>query len=104
MEAITSTWGKDVVTRATNWEFPAALSQWLVCDLVLVGIEARPSPIGECVRLDLGWNFQIDRFVGRQFALWRDSQGKAHLFDAYCPHLGANLGFGGTVKDDCLSW
>lgn len=25
-----------------------------------------------------------------------------HIFDAYCPHLGANLGVGGIVKGDCI--
>lgn len=24
------------------------------------------------------------------------------IFDAYCPHLGANLGVGGTVHGDCI--
>ena len=29
--------------------------------------------------------------------LWRDEAGEFHLQDAYCPHLGAHLGVGGTV-------
>lgn len=24
------------------------------------------------------------------------------VLDAFCPHLGANLGIGGIVKDDCI--
>ena len=31
-------------------------------------------------------------------ALYRDSSGMVHIFDAYCPHLGANIGIGGTVE------
>ena len=37
------------------------------------------------------------RAFGRDLALWRDADGFAHLHDAYCPHLGAHLGHGGTV-------
>jgi len=40
--------------------------------------------------------------LGGQYALWRGNDGVAHLFDAYCPHLGANLAFGGKVEGDCL--
>jgi len=40
--------------------------------------------------------------AGLHIALFRDSKGKAHALDAYCPHLGANLAIGGTVKDDCI--
>jgi phenylpropionate dioxygenase-like ring-hydroxylating dioxygenase large terminal subunit len=29
--------------------------------------------------------------------LWRDEDGAAHLNDAFCPHLGANFGYGGKV-------
>jgi phenylpropionate dioxygenase-like ring-hydroxylating dioxygenase large terminal subunit len=31
---------------------------------------------------------------------WRDEQGALHVQDAFCPHLGAHLGHGGTV-DGC---
>lgn len=37
------------------------------------------------------------RAFGRDLVLWRDERGDAHLHDAYCPHLGAHLGHGGTV-------
>jgi len=40
--------------------------------------------------------------LGSQYVLWRDMAGKAHLFDSYCAHLGANLALGGVVKDNCL--
>jgi len=34
----------------------------------------------------------------RELVLWRDEAGGFHLQDAYCPHLGAHLGVGGTVQ------
>ncbi len=34
------------------------------------------------------------------WSLWRDEDGEAHVQDAFCPHLGAHLGHGGTV-DGC---
>lgn len=39
---------------------------------------------------------------GEDFAVFRKSNGKVHVVNAYCPHLGANMGVGGIVKDDCL--
>ncbi|MEC3915486.1 Rieske 2Fe-2S domain-containing protein [Nocardia sp. CDC160] len=39
---------------------------------------------------------------GERLVAWRDEQGRAHLMDAYCPHLGAHLGIGGTVVGDAL--
>ncbi|HEX9259065.1 MAG TPA: Rieske 2Fe-2S domain-containing protein, partial [Acidimicrobiales bacterium] len=38
------------------------------------------------------------RAVGRDLVLWRDEAGKAHVQDAYCPHLGAHLAVGGKVS------
>ena len=31
-------------------------------------------------------------------SLWRDEAGELHVQDAFCPHLGAHLGHGGTVE------
>jgi phenylpropionate dioxygenase-like ring-hydroxylating dioxygenase large terminal subunit len=42
------------------------------------------------------------RYFDRELVLWRDQEGSAHLFDAYCPHLGAHLGHGGTVAGCAL--
>ena len=46
------------------------------------------------------------RAQGTDLVLWRDdaaADGPAwRVFDAYCPHLGAHLGVGGTVDDGCL--
>jgi phenylpropionate dioxygenase-like ring-hydroxylating dioxygenase large terminal subunit len=41
-------------------------------------------------------------FFARELVLWADSAGVPHLQDAYCPHLGAHFGFGGSVDGDCL--
>ena len=40
------------------------------------------------------------RYLARDLVLWRDEEGEAHVMDAYCPHLGANLALGGRV-DGC---
>jgi phenylpropionate dioxygenase-like ring-hydroxylating dioxygenase large terminal subunit len=37
------------------------------------------------------------KYWARDLVLWRDHDGGFHLQDAYCPHLGAHLGVGGTV-------
>ncbi len=40
--------------------------------------------------------------AGRELVVWRDSRGIAHAHDAYCPHLGAHIGHGGSVDGDHL--
>ncbi|UYV83026.1 nvd [Cordylochernes scorpioides] len=40
--------------------------------------------------------------LGENFAVFRDSEGRVHVLDAYCPHLGANMAVGGHVEGDCL--
>lgn len=35
--------------------------------------------------------------LGQNFAVFRDEEGKVHILDAYCAHLGANLAVGGKV-------
>ncbi len=42
-------------------------------------------------------------YLERQFALFRGEDGVARVFDAYCPHLGAHLGFGGRVCGDGIA-
>ncbi|NMO02920.1 Rieske 2Fe-2S domain-containing protein [Gordonia sp. TBRC 11910] len=39
---------------------------------------------------------------GEDFVLYRDTAGEFHLMAAYCGHMGAHLGYGGEVKDDCI--
>ena len=38
----------------------------------------------------------------RKLVAWRDEDGGAHVNDAFCPHLGAHFGYGGTVNGDDL--
>lgn len=40
------------------------------------------------------------RYFGRDLVLYRDEAGEAHVLDAICPHLGAHLGYGGSVQGD----
>lgn len=41
-------------------------------------------------------------FAGRELVLWRTRAGRAVAMDAYCPHLGAHFGHGGTVDGERL--
>jgi nitrite reductase/ring-hydroxylating ferredoxin subunit/putative sterol carrier protein len=41
-------------------------------------------------------------YFGRDLIAFRESSGRARVIDAYCPHLGAHLGHGGTVEGDCV--
>ncbi|KAK1155773.1 cholesterol 7-desaturase isoform X1 [Acipenser oxyrinchus oxyrinchus] len=40
--------------------------------------------------------------LGEQVAVFRGEDGQAHVVDAYCPHLGANLAVGGRVVGGCI--
>ncbi len=42
-------------------------------------------------------------YWGREMVLWRDMGGTFHLQDAFCPHLGAHLAYGGSVDGDLLT-
>ena len=42
-------------------------------------------------------------YFGRELVLFRTESGQAALLDAFCPHLGAHLGHGGTVMGDTIS-
>lgn len=42
------------------------------------------------------------RYFGRKLVCYRGQSGNAHVLDAYCPHLGADIGVGGKVVDDCV--
>lgn len=37
--------------------------------------------------------------MGQQLIAVRDQNGKAQVYDAYCPHLGAHLGHGGVIEN-----
>lgn len=40
------------------------------------------------------------RYFGRDLVLYRGESGAVHVFDAFCAHLGAHLGYGGRVCGD----
>jgi len=42
------------------------------------------------------------RALGRELVVFRTRSGAASVVDAYCPHLGAHLGQGGTVDGELL--
>jgi nitrite reductase/ring-hydroxylating ferredoxin subunit len=39
-------------------------------------------------------------YFGEELVLFRTSSGQVHVLDAYCQHLGANLGVGGEVEGE----
>jgi phenylpropionate dioxygenase-like ring-hydroxylating dioxygenase large terminal subunit len=41
-------------------------------------------------------------YFDRDLVLFRTESGVARVFDAYCARLGANFGFGGTIRGECL--
>lgn len=58
----------------------------------------------------IGWSHRVRHghvepltFFDRELVLFRDRGGRAAVLDAYCPHLGAHLGHGGTVGADGLA-
>ena len=42
------------------------------------------------------------RVCEREIVVWRTERGEARGADAWCPHLGAHLGVGGTVRAESL--
>lgn len=40
------------------------------------------------------------RYFGQELVLYRGESGRPVVFDAFCPHLGAHLGYGGKVCGD----
>jgi 3-ketosteroid 9alpha-monooxygenase subunit A len=41
-------------------------------------------------------------YFDRELIIWRDGDGRAVTQEAYCAHLGAHLGVGGSVADGCI--
>ena len=41
-------------------------------------------------------------FSGQELVVFRGESGQAFVVDAYCPHLGANLGVGGQIRGNCI--
>lgn len=42
-------------------------------------------------------------YFGRNMVLFRTESGVAKIMDAYCPHLGAHLGYGGSVRGESIA-
>src|SRR5262245_58430185 len=42
------------------------------------------------------------RYFGQDMVLFRGEDGAARVLDAHCAHMGAHLGYGGKVKDNCV--
>ena len=42
------------------------------------------------------------RYFGKEMVLFRAETGEVSVLDAFCPHLGAHLGYGGKVKGNCI--
>ena len=41
-------------------------------------------------------------YFDQKLVLYRTLSGQATVLDAFCPHLGAHLGYGGKVEGDCI--
>ena len=42
------------------------------------------------------------KYFGKDLVIWRSEDGELAVLDAFCPHLGAHLGHGGTVKGNSI--
>lgn len=42
------------------------------------------------------------RYFGKDLVLFRTESGRPAILDAYCPHLGAHLGYGGKIKGESI--
>jgi 3-ketosteroid 9alpha-monooxygenase subunit A len=73
------------VSGGSRYPFPAAPDGWYsVCASAALGA-------GEV---------KAAHYLGRELVLFRADDGRARVFDAHCPHLGAHLGVGGRVCGD----
>ena len=42
------------------------------------------------------------RYFGRDLVAFRTASGRAVVADAHCPHMGAHIGYGGTVEGEAI--
>ena len=42
------------------------------------------------------------RYFDRELVAYRGESGELHVLDAHCLHMGAHLGYGGSVERDCI--
>ena len=45
---------------------------------------------------------ELIHVFGKDLVVFRGMSGEVHVWDAYCPHLGANLGVGGVVTENTI--
>ncbi|EEA01849.1 Rieske (2Fe-2S) domain protein [Burkholderia sp. H160] len=57
----------------------------------------------------IGWSAEIApgavrplKYFGHELVAFRTASGELSVLDAHCPHMGAHLGYGGRVVDDCI--
>ena len=57
----------------------------------------------------VAWSGEIEpgavhpmHYFDADLVAYRSTDGKLNVLDAHCPHLGAHLGYGGTVEKDCV--
>src|ERR1700677_4152165 len=57
----------------------------------------------------IGWSSDFEsgrslplHYFDQDLVAFRGASGAVHVFDAFCPHMGAHLGYGGAVEGDCL--
>ena len=65
-----------------------------------------PYPIGwfqvaYCDEIEIGSVVPL-KYFGEDLVAFRGENGEVKVLDAFCPHLGAHLGYGGKVKDNCI--
>lgn len=73
---------------SSRYPFPPVPDGWFgLCSSDAVGV-------GEVTTL---------HYLGRELVAFRGDDGHARVFDAYCPHLGAHLGYGGKVCGDGIT-
>ena len=89
----------------------AALARWRL-DPVVNGRSAAERSI--TVPMPFGWfamcysdelaagEVKPLRYFERELVAWRGADGAARVLDAYCPHLGAHMGYGGKVDGNDL--
>ena len=58
-------------------------------------------PVALSHEIDVGTVKAVHR-LGQDMVVYRAQSGSAHVVSAYCPHLGAHLGHGGTVQGEDL--
>jgi len=70
----------------------------------LIGWDRKSYPTGW---FQVAWSDEIApgvvrplKYFGKDFVLYRTEGGEAVLQSAFCPHMGAHLGFGGHVRGD----